>query len=292
MHIVRKVTAAPAAGDGLDFVISDSKRDRYDTVIEASGWSLANFQSNPIALFNHNSSFPIGRWENVRVEGGRLLGRLKLAKRGTSERIDELISLVEPGILRAVSVGFMPLERDGTTYKKQELLEASLVCVPGNAGAIQTARSIHISDETINLVFGKHAGMNETVARGTTAEHGAPPHLPRTTAVNVTIAQRISDAQTRLVALRDQLSTHLTDAGDEPDDAALAVRETLNAQIESAQRNHDSLVEAEKRMASTAVAVLPIEQEGGIVVRNTRPFGAPAKKDRPGEHFLRSLVGA
>jgi hypothetical protein len=47
-------------------------------------------------------------------------------------------------------------------------LEASLVGVGGNANALQVARSLNISDETINLVFGEHARTHETVTRGST----------------------------------------------------------------------------------------------------------------------------
>jgi HK97 family phage major capsid protein len=143
----------------------------------------------------------------------------------------------------------------GIHYTSQELLEASLVGVGGNVNALQVARSLNISDETIDLVFGEHASTHETVTRGSNAEHGTTPPPRKASAVNITIAQRISDAQTKLVALRDDLTRHLDETGDEPDDAALAVRETLNGKIETAQRNLDSLEQAEKRLASTAVPV-------------------------------------
>lgn len=87
-------------GRGFDFVISDDSLDRHGTRINPNGWALAAFQRNPIALFGHSVGFPIGRWENVRVEGKRLLGRLIFAAQGTSARIDELASLIEQGILR------------------------------------------------------------------------------------------------------------------------------------------------------------------------------------------------
>src|SRR5882724_11222699 len=112
MPIVHKVTVAKAASDDLEFVLSDDTKDRIGDVINPDGWELANFKKNPIALFNHSSNAPIGKWKNVRVEGNRLLGKLELAKKGTSARIDEIIQLVEQGILRAVSVGFLPLEEE------------------------------------------------------------------------------------------------------------------------------------------------------------------------------------
>jgi HK97 family phage major capsid protein/HK97 family phage prohead protease len=308
MEILRKVTVAEAAGaddrrEVREYVISDGSLDRYGTVINPSGWDLTEFRKNPIAFFNHDKNFPIGTWENMRVESGRLLGQLRFAAEGTSSRIDEIIQLVRQGIIKAVSIGMRPKTKEpllrsdgkpvpgGIHYTSQELLEASLVGVGGNANALQVARSLNISDETIDLVFGKHAGTHETVTRGSNAEHGTTPPPRKASAVNITIAQRISDAQTKLVALRDDLTRHLDETGDEPDDAALAVRETLNGKIETAQRNLDSLEQAEKRLASTAVPVVTSDDRGQpIILPPQRPFAVPAKKVNPADHVMRSIV--
>jgi HK97 family phage major capsid protein/HK97 family phage prohead protease len=303
METVRKVTAAQqaAGGDVLEYVLSDGSLDRYGTVINPAGWDLTEFRKNPIAFFNHDKNFPVGTWDNVRVEGGRLMGHLRLAAEGTSARIDEIVRLIRQGILKAVSVGFAPktkepLKRsDGTPvpggihYLRQELLEASLVGVGGNANALQVARSLNISDETIDLVFGEHARTHETVTRGSNAEHGTTPPPRKASAVNISITQRISDAQTKLVALRDDLTNHINEAGDEPDETALVVREELNGKISTAERNLASLEQAEKRLASNAVAVVPSEDRG-IVVHNPRPFAQAAKKVEPAEYIMRSLV--
>ena len=109
------------AGDvnGTEYVLSDETPDRMDDVIMSDGWDLANFKRNPIALFNHRSDFPIGKWRNLRVQDKQLRGHLELAPEGTSERIDEIRRLRDAGILRAVSVGFKPVEtkeRDGTKW--------------------------------------------------------------------------------------------------------------------------------------------------------------------------------
>lgn len=134
MTMIRKAVAS--SGDGLEFVLSDATMDRYGDIVEPKGWDLSWFSKNPIALFGHNAAFPIGTWSNIRVEGGKLVAKLNLAARGTSDRIDELIGLVEQGILRAVSVGFIPRKSTpvnpdepyiGTRFLEQELLETSLV---------------------------------------------------------------------------------------------------------------------------------------------------------------------
>src|SRR5262245_34138500 len=111
MEPIFKTTAGEPTED-LEFVMSDDSVDRVGDIIQADGWQLGKFRKNPIALFGHSSSFPIGTWSNVRVEGNKLLGKLKLAQKGTSQRIDELIGLVEQRVLRAVSVGFMPIKAE------------------------------------------------------------------------------------------------------------------------------------------------------------------------------------
>lgn len=221
MKNVTKTFIAKAPGtDPLEFVLSDDTVDRYGDVIEQEGWVLTNFRKNPIALFGHSSSFPIGKWSNVRVEGNKLLARLNLAAKGTSARIDELINLVEQGILRAVSVGFSPIESEpidpkkpygGVRYTKQELLETSLVSVPANPAALVLAKSLHISDETISLAFGVPAGtrqrnLSNGVLAATSLAKKAPPKMQ-------TLSQRIEHAQNELVAKRDRL-TELNGAED------------------------------------------------------------------------------
>lgn len=295
MTIVRKVTVAKAtADDDLEFVLSDDTKDRYGDVIDPAGWVLTNFRKNPIALFNHDSKFPIGKWTDVRVVKDRLVGKLKLAAEGTSERIDEIIRLVEQGILRAVSVGFAPIEREaladnsGILYKRQELLETSLVSVPANPSAIQLARSL-VSDATIDLVFGEHASTRGVVTRGgVNGGHAAIPPLGKPTKME-TLSKRVEDAQARLVALKDQLTDHLAQLGDEPDDAAMAITDELNVKIAKQQQSLDGLKEAEKRLAINAEE-RSAGGAGGVTVNNPRPFALAAKKIEPREYVYRAAT--
>lgn len=246
--------AAPGRAEGLTFVLSDETVDRMGDVIEAKGWVLTNFKRNPIALFGHSSDFPIGTWENIRVEGKRLLADLKLASRGTSARIDELIALVEQGVLRAVSVGFQPIERKPLSeesdsmfgpfrYLRQELLETSLVSVPANPSALQVARSLDISDDTLDLAFGEHAPAGEVVERrGTSGEH-AVTHQPTRRPLMKTLSQRIEDAQEELVAKRDNL--HKLNSADVLDLDAI---EEMNDQIDVLERSLTAMKTSEAKL--------------------------------------------
>jgi HK97 family phage prohead protease len=185
MDVLHKALALAPEDDPYEFIMSDESVDRMGDVIEQAGWKLANFTANPIALFGHDSSFPIGNWKNVRVEGGKLRGRLELLAKGLSARIDELRALVEAKMLRAVSVGFKPLDAEalsgskvgGVRFKKQELVECSLVSVPANPNALAIAKSLHISDDVKRLIFGETADEVSTVLRrGMPGEPAVSPH--------------------------------------------------------------------------------------------------------------------
>ena len=165
-------------GSDLEFILSDATPDRMGDVIDADGWDLSEFKNNPVALFNHNPNFPIGKWANLKAVDGKLRGHLQLAKQGTSERINEIRSLVEQGVLRAVSVGFLPIQSEplnksgggGLRFLKSRLVETSLVAIPANPNALAVARSLNISASTTDLVF---AGKGNSKDRS-----GVVPRFP------------------------------------------------------------------------------------------------------------------
>lgn len=246
-----------SAGDGLDFVISDGSRDRHGTRINPNGWDLSNFKKNPIALFGHDSSFPIGTWSNIRTEGDKLVATLKLAAKGTSHRIDEIISLVEQGVLRATSVGFGVLKfgtpgKDEFDYLEQELMETSVVAVGSNTNALAKARALNVSPETLSFVFGESAKER----RGTVPNPGetaAKPPSNMRQPVMKTLSQRIEEMQAGIVAKRDRL-VELTST-DAPDVVAI---EELNGQIETDERTLAALKTSEQRIGINAA------QERGV----------------------------
>jgi HK97 family phage major capsid protein/HK97 family phage prohead protease len=297
MTVIHKTTVALAAGDPLTFVLSDATKDRMGDVIDPKGWVLDNFKQNPMALFNHNSSFPIGTWEDVKVQGGRLVGKLKLAARGTSDRIDEIISLVEQGILRAVSVGFSPIERKplddgGIRFTKQELLETSLVSIPANPAAVQLAKSLHVSDATMDVVFGKHATAD--VIHSKAKDISAAQGISKTTIGNVpkmkTISKQIEERQAILVDLQDQLANKVAelDTAEDADVVSLAI-DDLNTKIEGTQKLLDQLRKAETSLANAAPAIVQ-KGETTVIDAPRRPWAAPKKDVKPFDHLVRSMV--
>lgn len=286
MSIIRKVETAQVSDD-LTFVLSDDTVDRYGDVIEAAGWDLRWFQRNNIALFGHDSNFPIGTWEDVRVEGNKLMGKLKLAAEGTSDRIDELRRLVQQGILKAVSVGFKPVEsepiqRGGVRYKKQELLETSLVSVPANPAALAVAKSLHVSPETIRMAFGEYAEGGQPVRAGSPGEKAAPKSPIMKGATMKTLSQRIEDAQADLVREKDALAVHIAE-----DDADPIVTEELSTRIEQKEAGLAALKRAESALAvKTAAPVAPVIPAAPA----RRPHGAVGKDAAPRDLIFRSAA--
>ena len=301
--VIHRTHASPT--QGFEFILSDATPDRMGDVIVADGWQLKNFLNNPIALFNHRSDFPIGKWKNLRVVDGALRGHLQMAPAGTSERIDEIRKLIEADILRAVSVGFRPIESEprktggGERFIKSELVETSLVAVPANPNALAVAKSLNISRDTVDLVFaGKGNKKNQSVTRrgvnGGQAE--TPPDRKNRTMSPLT--KRIDDTQQRLVQLRDSLTQHLEQVDDaNVTDADLATTQELNKKIADQEKALEALKDAEIKLGKKTG-----EEDGGTTTTNgngtgiavrtggngARPFGLAAKKLQPIEFLVRA----
>jgi HK97 family phage prohead protease len=278
-------SAPPPGGVPNEFVMSDGSVDRMGDVIEPAGWQLDNFKSHPIALLNHDKNQIIGRWVDVRVVGKQLLGRLELAKKGTSALVDMVRALVEQDILRAVSVGFKPLQQKPLDdnaddyfgpfrFLKSELLECSLVAVPANANALATAKSLGLPGDILSEVFRKSAEITPRTihAKPGTSLSPSGTHMK-------TLAERIQDAQQNLVTMRDQL-TAITNESEQPDESQQASIEQLSMNIEAQQKSLDALVKAE---AAVAARVAPTQTQ-------RQPLIVAAKRIDPREHIVRSMT--
>lgn len=301
MTMLHKTAAGKVAGS-LTYVLSDATLDRMGDIIEPDGWKLSRFRKNPIALFGHQTSFPIGTWKSVRVEDGKLIGELAPAAQGTSARVDEIISLIEQGVLRATSVGFQALKTEpinpkdpygGVRFLEQELLETSIVSVPANPAAIQLAKSLNISDETMSLAFGEHAvtrrdlaptggQADPTTADLTRSRAGLQP-LPKAKSMTTrTLAQLIEDGQNELNAKRDRhQELGLTDS---PDVEAM---EALDAEIIDLERTLIARKAVEARNGLNATSAGTGVASPSV---NRRPLGFPQRDVKPLDLLVRAAV--
>ena len=313
VKVVRKTHSEPVVN--REFVMSDETVDRMGDIILSTGWMLDNFKNNPIALFNHNANLPIGTWSDLSVKDGKLRGRLNLLPKGKSHRIDEIHELVDHGILRTVSVGFQPIEHEllnkndsfsGSKYKRQELVECSLVTVPANPNALALAKSLKISDDTVSLVFAK-PGSRDARNNGRRLPTGKPADLPSHIArTSMSLAQRISDTQGRIVALRDKLTEHLKAVDDSNvSDAELELTQDFNERITREEKSLSALKDSEKTLQNAEETEATGTGNGtgnGHAVTNyavaapairspaSRPFGVKPKTMRPIDYLVRDGV--
>lgn len=152
----RDVSFAPESYDeatrSIEFVCSTPVQDRHGTIVKQK-WRLEWFNQNPIALFAHDSRSPIGTWK-LAVKGGKLRGRLYFAH-GDADA-DKCLNLAKQGILRAVSVGFIPHsykwemhdDVEVLVFDDNELLEVSLVSIPANPEALARDVPLHPQEAT------------------------------------------------------------------------------------------------------------------------------------------------
>lgn len=143
----------------VEYIISTDDKDRMNEVVEQS-WDLDNYKANPIVIWGHDPSNPdnvLGRAIEINTEkdGDRTIttAKVQFAEEGTSRGVDTVWSLVKQGILRTVSVGFIPHTfKDGDedsgiaqVLADNELLEFSIVPIPANPQAVALA----FGDESI-----------------------------------------------------------------------------------------------------------------------------------------------
>src|SRR3972149_8790760 len=121
-------------------IASTATIDRQGESIDQAGWDLANFLKNPVMLWAHQyDQLPVGVAEDIQIteQGLTMSGRFADVK--ANPMAENVRMLYEDGILRTVSVGFIPKERNGNVITKAELLEVSFVPVPANPEALALA---------------------------------------------------------------------------------------------------------------------------------------------------------
>ena len=116
--------------------------------IDLDGLDMERFKGNPVMLFSHDRKSVIGRWDNVRIDGGRLLGD---ADFDLDDELGARVSKkVEKGYLKGASLGIiikrMTDTGSGTVVTSAEVMEASIVSIPSDADAIV------LYDEERNIV--------------------------------------------------------------------------------------------------------------------------------------------
>lgn len=138
-ELVFKEEWTPETTGVFKVIASDQTIDRAWETILASGRDLENYMKNPIILFGHDYrdiENIVGKATRVYVENNALVVEGVFA---STEYAQVCRTLYDEGILKTVSVGFIPLQRDAedtSIITKAELLELSFVPVPCNPNAL------------------------------------------------------------------------------------------------------------------------------------------------------------
>lgn len=131
------------AGQRRAFRISTNDVDRYDSTIDPKGWRLERYMRNPVVLWMHDTREPpVARSLSVEADDTGLIAEPEFVDRKVYPFAGTVSDMLEAGFLNAASVSWQPLkwvfneERAGVDFLEQELLEWSVVTVPGNADAL------------------------------------------------------------------------------------------------------------------------------------------------------------
>jgi HK97 family phage prohead protease len=295
--------------EDFEFILSDESVDRMGDVIQLDGWKLSAFKRNPIALFGHQSSFPIGTWKHIRIEDGALRAKLVMAPAGTSDRIDEIRRLIDAKILKATSVGFRPIKYEpidvddpwgGYKFIEHELVETSVVSVPANPNALAVAKSLDISAATLALVFaGKGKGNGNGIVRRSTGGQADTQQRRTERTKAMTPSQRIKEIDGQLSVLRAALQAHFDGLDDDNvSDADLQKSNDLAADIKKKNTQRESFVEMERALGlatSEETAAheirMPVRKIAAPTEGSTKVYAAVDKDAyKPGDYVWKSLV--
>lgn len=138
------------------FILSTESINSRGFWIKTAGIQLDRFSKNPIMLWNHNRGWadstatilPIGYWDNLHIEDGKLMGDPVFSEDDFSQKIAKK---VEEGTIRAASIGMEPITlseekadlkpgQTRATVVKCNLLEVSIVDIPANSEAVALYR--------------------------------------------------------------------------------------------------------------------------------------------------------
>lgn len=151
---VRSVAAAEEGAPAVyTFRANDGEFDRYQDRLSVAGWKLDAFNANPVILYNHDAGdggflglgrkdvLPIGKGRAY-VQGNALMVDVEFDQSDDFARKVE--KKVSGGFLNAVSVrytlpegSYEENEKGGLDSDTQELLEISIVTIPGNQRALR-----------------------------------------------------------------------------------------------------------------------------------------------------------
>tara|TARA_R100001510_G_C7599100_1_gene166291 strand:+ start:276 stop:914 length:639 start_codon:yes stop_codon:yes gene_type:complete len=143
-------------GEGIVAKLTTDSVDRDGEVLIPQGMVSKDFEKNPVLFYNHEYDQPIGKVTNIKRTENAVMGTLTFAQR-PADYVGEFFpsfieALVKQGIVKGVSVGFVP-EPSGArsatkadrmrfgngikrVFNRWKLLEVSIAPLPANQDAL------------------------------------------------------------------------------------------------------------------------------------------------------------
>lgn len=123
----------------MRIVLCDSETiNSYGFKTEVKGINLSRFEKNPVMLYQHNPHTVIGRWEDIKIEGGQLSATPVFDMEDPEAA--EIARKVEQGFIKGCSMGIVIKQMTRTkgidTATESVLLEASIVSIPADENAL------------------------------------------------------------------------------------------------------------------------------------------------------------
>lgn len=230
----------------IEVIASSESLDSHDEVVEQK-WDFSRYQKNPVILWAHNKAAghdgrPIGRGENIRVEGKGSNAQLKMdivfASKEANPFADSVFQLFQEGMLKSVSVGFRPRDVRLETRNDQEifvlsnneLYELSVVPVGSNPDAIALG-----ADESL-------LRMKDAARVSARKNHAAQPAEESTKQMDA--EKEVKDLR---VALEESRAEKLvvSDRAKELESKLSTVTSERDAYLAAAQKHEQKLIERE-----------------------------------------------
>ena len=261
------------------FVLSDESVNSYKFRVLTAGIDfLTKFRDNPVMLWNHTRSWddkeniilPIGRWENVRVENGKLLA-------DTCFDMDDpfaakIAGKVEKGFIRGCSVGIEILETSEKsehivagqlrpTVTRCVLREVSITDIPSNANAVSLydtdgniiELNAESADGAIGLLNINNQNQNQKDMKLIALKLGLSENA--TEAEILAKVGELQEAQTKLTARENEIATLKTAA--------------LEADKKTITKMVDDAIVAKKLTADQKAHFVSIGEKMGIELLQT-----------------------
>lgn len=249
------------------FILSDETVNSYGFRVLTAGINISDFEKNPVMLWNHgrswtdnkNTILPIGHWENIRKENGKLLADANFDT--DDEFAAKIARKVERGDIRGCSICFDACKESedlttilpGQTRKtisECHLMEVSICDIPSNKNSIVLMKGGKRIELTAGeecpiglLTINNHKKMEENKEL-----QEAQQEIARLKAENSTLQSEKATAETELNALKDEQAKRLAAEIDSLITAAIADGRINAPQKESMQKLFAADFEAAKTM--------------------------------------------